>query len=935
MRLTAAFAAHEWRTQARSLRFRVLATVYVAAASVPAVLGYLRRADGERILGGASYAGEVLAVLPALTAVFALLLSLDAILREQEERAWSTVSLAGLSSAGYLVRRWLALQAVVIPLTVVPLAAAFAASLWAGTPAAPLPFVLPWLLHVAPLAAATSALALGAGTIAGGTANAFVLFGLTVVAVPGLVNTLLARFGVRVGSPLAWLELRRLGNAVYRMTAAFKPSGDPWSFAFPLEMSDSPYDAGVAAEQYLAHGAAPVALAAAVLGLAVLYLRRTRPDVRPLRVSPTHPLRNFMGSLARLRERYTPDPVPARADLLALGLALLVTAGASTFLLARAHHYGVIGKERYEAEKSGGPVPTASSVVPGRWRIEGTVGPGRGVALLVTAEMRNGGAEPQGHLAFSLNPFVRIEKADAAGAAGTEAGGLRISRSWDRVSVDLTPPIPPGGSRKLRFRLAGEPAETDFPMVGYFGSTFSASFRGHLRAKFGRDVADLSKSWQVPSLSRRRVDLGASDLTPVPRYHAWKLDGDKAVPAETFRPAADLTLALAVPPGLFLADACGGTSRGSRGTEGRLASQCRLPLADLEVAGGHYQVLTGGTGGTSGGGLTVAVFPPHAAQGELHLGFLARGTRKLAEAWPGQGDLRRTVMLEWPEPYVHGLDTTLMAMNQHWQDPREQEVRTHGELVLLRELDLTRTRPLDPDFLVARLVASRLGRRRAPAPADAPFFQHLFTTIVLQRLGLGGDSGATVTGLKAGQDSLVTIPPPGGDTYDYSPTYWSRRFPALLYALQARMGEEALRLAIEEVLARKGDLPLTRNELYTALEERSEAPLGRMIQDFFVDGLLPELALDGVALHRTAGGWTVTGRMVNSGKGEALCRIVLTTDLGPVETVARAGTGEAAAFTLTTAHRPQAVWIDPDRQCHRLARNTAFGDRFYFEGKDG
>lgn len=75
--------------------------------------------------------------------------------------------------------------------------------------------------------------------------------------------------------------------------------------------------------------------------------------------------------------------------------------------------------------------------------------------------------------------------------------------------------------------------------------------------------------------------------------------------------------------------------------------------------------------------------------------------------------------------------------------------------------------------------------------------------------------------------------------------------------------------------------------------------------------------------------------MVNSGKGEALCRIVLTTDLGPVETVARAGTGEAAAFTLTTAHRPQAVWIDPDRQCHRLARNTAFGDRFYFEGKDG
>jgi hypothetical protein len=150
-----------------------------------------------------------------------------------------------------------------------------------------------------------------------------------------------------------------------------------------------------------------------------------------------------------------------------------------------------------------------------------------------------------------------------------------------------------------------------------------------------------------------------------------------------------------------------------------------------------------------------------------------------------------------------------------------------------------------------------------------------------------------------------------------------------------RMGEEPLRRAIDELLARKSAQPVTRDELYALLKKRSEAPLDRMIQDYLVEGLLPNPVLDGVKLQRSGGGWTVTGKMVNRGSGEALCKIVLTTDLGPVETMARAGTGEAGTFTLTTAHRPQSLWLDPDRECHRLVPAVLFADRFYFEGKDG
>ncbi|HKI05113.1 MAG TPA: hypothetical protein VKK31_24245 [Thermoanaerobaculia bacterium] len=913
MRLATAFAAYELRTQARSLRFRVLAAAYAVAGSTPGAICYTRNLSQGQRLGGASYAAELMTVLPALTAILAFLVSLDGILREQEERSWSTVSLASMSSAGYLVRRWLALQTVLVPLTAVPFLATAAAAAAANGPGAVTagPLVVPWLLHILPLALATSALAVGLGTIAGGTVNAFLLAGLVLALVPPLVNSLLGYAGLRLAEPLAWIDLRNLLFGIQRMTNSLVRD-DVFGLSFPLQVSESSYDAGVAADQYLAGAAVPSALALATLGLAVFYLRRTRPDVRPLRIGPRNPLRNFLGLIARLRERYTPDPVPARADLLALGLALAVTLGSSAWILDRGQRFQSLGEERYAAETSGPLEPTPNDVVPGRWRIEGTVGPGRQVSLAVTAEMRNTGTGPRGHLGFELNPFLRIVSAEAG------EGRLTLSRRWDRVAVEVSPPIPPGGRRELRFRLAGEPAQAVFSLEDHRGGSFYKVFYGHLHARFGRELSDLSRSHTVPAISERRIELAAASLTPVPRYSPWKLNEEREVPEESFLPPAEASLSLAVPPDRFVADACGGIARA-----GRLESRCRLSPAELVVAGGRYEVLPG-----TAGGATVAVYPYHADLGRLHLGFLTRGTARVEEAWPGLGDLRGMVVMEWPEDYVHELDTTNKAWMRLWDDPRKWPVGVRGKLVLPREVDLIRTRPLEPDTFIAELVTSRLTRRRILAPADAVLFRQLFRALALQRLGLGDDSGAVVMGLRTGMESTVRIPPPE-ESYA---TYWDRRFPALVAALRSRMGEEPLRRAVEELLSRNTGEPASRAELYALLAERSEAPLGRMIEDFFVHGLLPELALDGVALRRTGAGWQVSGRMLNQGTGEALCKVVLTTDLGPVETTARAGTGEAGAFSITTAHRPQAVWIDPDRQCHRLVRGISFADRFYFEG---
>ena len=176
---------------------------------------------------------------------------------------------------------------------------------------------------------------------------------------------------------------------------------------------------------------------------------------------------------------------------------------------------------------------------------------------------------------------------------------------------------------------------------------------------------------------------------------------------------------------------------------------------------------------------------------------------------------------------------------------------------------------------------------------------------------------------------MVRVPPPQDR---YSPLYWHNRFPALLMGLRHRMGEEALHQAVEDFLSQgDGQRPGTRQDLLAALARHGGPDLSRFLDDNLVKGGLAEPVLEGVEFRPTAGGWLATGRMHNRGDAEALCKIVLTTDLGPVSTLARAEGGKDGAFDLRSSRRPQAVLLDPDRECHRLVR-SAGGDRVFFQG---
>jgi hypothetical protein len=921
VRLTAAFISHELRTQARSLRFRTAAVLYVAAGSLPAALIHVLRPTLSYVVGGPSYAFEVAGVLPLLTAAFAFLLSMDGITREQGEGAWTTVTLCEVSNAGYLFRRWLALQAVFLPLSILPFLAAAGIALADGsTHLDPWAFAGPWLLQVAPLAMVMSALGLGMGTIGGGPLNALPLVGLLFGLVPPLLNQALHFFSMRFTHPLDWTGFQVANWATGRATAAMAGK-DRWGWMFPYPASEVGFDPYVMGEQDFAAGALLAAMAAVCLGVATVYLRRTRPDVRPHRVRPGHPLRSFLQSWSRLRERYTPDPSPAPADRIAVALSFLVSIALFTTLVARAGYYEDLANARYSTETMPAPFTTPTSIVPGLWQVRARVGPGSGIAVEVSAEMINQGTEPAGRLSFELNSELAAE-------VSADAGRAVPSRSWGRMDLELEPPIPPGGRRTLRFHLSGEPAWMVFP-ASRESRSFLGSYTEHFEAQFSRDRLDFSRSYREPSVSRSQVGLQGADLIPVPRYSPW--NGSEGV-----FPPARVELSVTGPAGLFLADTCGSFVPASE-RAARLESRCRMALPDLAVVGGNHRLLQReGSGGGAGGKMTVAVFPAHLQAAELHLGFLASSAGMLDEAWPGIGSAH-LVVLEWPQQQVHAREGQFLA--GWYRDPEDSLLTVTGNLAFLQETDLIRLKGLQPEALAVEILSQRLAGRRRFAPDDNLFFRQFLRTLAMQRMGLGPQNGAQVGPLHYYDENLVIQAGALDERPSYS--YWRHRFPALISALESRVGAEPLKQAVEELLARGEDPgagptpPATAEELFAGIirHSLSPAPVEALIRDSFIAGDLAYPVLEGVEFRRAGDGWGVTGRMVNQGKGEALCKVVLTTELGPESTLLKAGTGESAAFALTTRHRPQGVFLDPDKECHRLARGGAPRDRVWFEGE--
>lgn len=898
MRTALALARWELRLALRSVRCKAAVALYLGLAAVPPAATFFL-AD-KFAYGQATFLEHLMAVLPFLTIVAVVLVAGYRSDAASWPETWTVLASSPIGNADYLSGRWLAITAILLPLTALPVLVAAGLAAAAGAewhdPGA---WVGSWALRIAPLVPVTAAMWLGAVTILGGELTAFAATFVGVGMVAGIVNLALARLHLLVEVSLtlgAWGNLVAWTRQFRAMTGTSREWIAP---GFPA--SEAPFDVRAEAEWLVPQLLVGTGVAALVLGSAVAWVRRTRRDLVPRTVRPNHPLRTYLEALLRLRERLAPAVGLGRRDRLAMACGLLFFAGAVAANLERQTRFRDLARLRFEAEADDAFAPLAAEVTPRSWSIRGELGRSGEVDLDVRGTLVNEGSETHARLSFVLNEHLEIDE--------LEAVGRRVSaeRAWDRLRLDVEPPLAPAETLELRWRLRGTPAEVRFPLWGRGSDTFHTRFERFRQARFSRELSDLSRSRTHRAVSRRGVELRARDLTPVPRYTPWTLayvdhgTGPVAeVPEEIVRPAVDLEVDLGAPASFFLADACGHSSSARR-ERPRLAGSCRTPLAGYTVCGGPFQVV-------ENEGIVFAALPPHADLAAQRAESLAAAARISDRAWPGIDGFDGMVVAEWV-PLFHDRDN----FQWYWG---WGEYRLHGKLLLVTEWSLGRGFFVGGENLVADLMTRDLVGRREIEPSQGLFFRKAIEALMLQRMGVSIQKDATLLLDEGGLE--MVLKQPLLEAGQYNRTQWLRKLPAVLFDLAGRVGSETLFVAFDEFLSRTPEEPGTVEELFALLERKSAAPLERFYADFIAGGALPRLELAGVVSRAEGDGFRVAGQVENRGTGEVICPVIVKTEVAVVKTMVEIGSGSAARFEVRTVTAPYAVELDPEGTCYRM-----------------
>jgi len=880
MSLFRLFLSHEITTQWRSVRFRGLAAIYVLIASVPPVAIFIASGRMPRLAGPSAYNTFLLSAQPLLTALFATGLAVDAISRERDEGSFSVLSVAPISSIGYVLRRWLAIVAICAPISLLP--TAIAAALGAHTrpmlPSLPM-FFQGWLLMVMPALLVSSALAIALGTITARTVLAIIFGALLITAGIGIADTFLFYVRLSFDGPGDLFaggrqSFQQLMWAVRGLWMPYIPS----DAAFPLRNE---------VRELLPRAGITAAMAMVLLALAAFYLRRTRPDLRPWKIRETHQLRTMLKTLNRVRDEYAPDTGSSLVDRGVLAAALLFAAALMTTIVQRQSAFAKQAAERYAAETSPA-TPTSMSVVAESMRIDASVAKSGMLRSRASAVIRNAGERAESHLSFTLNPGVAVTRLSAG------RGTARVQRTWQRLDLTLDPPLAPREARTLAFELEGMPGEVDFALQA--PGNFRARWNRYRTAKEPIYLTDLSRSSVNPAATEVRMLLRGNDLAPLLRYTPWTLErDDEGFVPETYLPAAALDVRVAHPYPLAV-DSCGAVAG-----RGAIASRCTAALASYTLFGGPFARMSFGSAST------LAYIPAHQWMAQAQSQALASSVRLASEAWP---------RLELPPHLIFAERPTEPGQRAWYFENRPwlaiQYIGSRGALFFVPETIFTSTTPIDANVFAASIISGTLRGKRRVVPAETGFFARFYTAVAVGRLGM-----RKATAVEPGAGFPPETAPLLNDYY--SP---EARMAKVLTALEFRVGAAHFIEGITDFIngdGRGGDRPGTARELVDAIGRRAGVDLSRTYTDYFAGRALPQLTLADVHFRKVGGRWEVTGAVKNNATGEAFVPVALRTAQGSLWLTVRVDANATTPFTFAANDEPHSVQLDPDRVCYRHA----------------
>jgi FimV-like protein len=423
----------ELKLQLRSARARVGIGVYLAVCTLALVLVFLAGRDGSPY-APSLYLWQLLKVQPFLSVVLATMIAGARASGPARQHIWPVLAGASISDSGYLFGRWLAFQVLLLPVAAVPLVLAGTMSILAGSPWPEPSFWLGaswlglWAAHVVVVMMMVSAGWLAAVTLTG--SEGFAL-SLCLVILP-LLTTILNRL-------LFNLHLKVMSVSVLKTFLLFGQWLEEVTHQIPgnLFASEAPVDSRAILEWLVPQVTYSLAVTVFAAGLATLYVRRTRRDLRPWSVPEDHVLRTVLLGMARLRERLVPGAALSRGDLLAATLGVVALVAGIGFSLQRQAHFQHLAEDRYAAETRAAVEPLAADIVPVTWRVQAALRRDGALTVQFRETFLNRGEGPHDHFAFSLDEQMELGDAELdLDLDATESDDLELDLDAD-LDLDL------------------------------------------------------------------------------------------------------------------------------------------------------------------------------------------------------------------------------------------------------------------------------------------------------------------------------------------------------------------------------------------------------------------------------------------------------------------------------------------------------------------